>query len=87
MSEITCHVKDCLNNKHNKCTANAIILGGKGNCKSKSFERNVINTCSVNNTGAEACMGVRHSLIPGALKVLQIKNILRGSSEPREIAS
>lgn len=32
-------------------------------------------------------MGVRHSRIPGALKVLQMKNILRGSSEPREIAS
>nr|DAY19756.1 MAG TPA: hypothetical protein [Caudoviricetes sp.] len=32
-------------------------------------------------------MGVRHSHIPGALKVLQTKNILRGSSEPREIAS
>ena len=32
-------------------------------------------------------MGVRHSRIPGALKVLQMKNILRGASEPREIAS
>lgn len=42
MAEITCHVKECLNNKHNKCTANAIILGGKGNCKSKSFARNVM---------------------------------------------
>ena len=31
MAEITCHVKDCLNNKHNKC-----------NCKSKSFARNVM---------------------------------------------
>ena len=42
MAEIICHVKDCLNNKHNKCTANAIALGGKGNCKSKSFARNVM---------------------------------------------
>ena len=44
MAEIICHVKDCLNNKHNKCTANAIVLGGKGNCKSKSksFARNVM---------------------------------------------
>ena len=42
MAEITCHVKECLNNKHNKCTANAIVLGGKGNCKSKSFARNVM---------------------------------------------
>lgn len=40
MAEIICHVKDCLNNKHNKCTANAIVLGG--NCKSKSFARNVM---------------------------------------------
>mgnify|MGYP007066391459 FL=1 len=32
-------------------------------------------------------MGARHLFIPGALKVLQMKNILRGSSEPREIAS
>lgn len=32
-------------------------------------------------------MGARRSLKPGALKVLQTKNILRGSSEPREIAS
>ena len=32
-------------------------------------------------------MGVRRSLIPGAVKVLQTKNILRGSSESREIAS
>ena len=32
-------------------------------------------------------MGVRHSHIPGALKVLQTKNIFRGSSEPRGIAS
>lgn len=32
-------------------------------------------------------MGARRSLIPGALKVLQTQNILRGSSEPREIAS
>ena len=32
-------------------------------------------------------MGARRSLIPGALKVLQTKNILRGSSEPREITS
>lgn len=32
-------------------------------------------------------MGVRYSHILGALKVLQMKNILRGSSEPREIAS
>lgn len=32
-------------------------------------------------------MGARRSLIAGALKVLQTKNILRGSSEPREIAS
>lgn len=32
-------------------------------------------------------MGVSHSHIPGVLKVLQMKNILRGSSEPREIAS
>ena len=32
-------------------------------------------------------MGARRSLIPGALKVLQTKNILRGSSEPRGIAS
>lgn len=32
-------------------------------------------------------MEARRSLIPGALKVLQTKNILRGSSEPREIAS
>ena len=32
-------------------------------------------------------MGVRRSYIPGALKVLRMKNILRGSSEPREIAS
>lgn len=42
MAEITYHVKECLNNKHNKCTANAIVLGGKGNCKSKSFARNVM---------------------------------------------
>ena len=42
MTDITCCVKDCLNNKHNKCTANAITLGGKGNCKSKSFARNVM---------------------------------------------
>ena len=42
MAEITCHVKECLNNKHNKCTANTIVLGGKGNCKSKSFARNVM---------------------------------------------
>ena len=42
MAEITCHVKECLNNKHNKCNANAIVLGGKGNCKSKSFARNVM---------------------------------------------
>lgn len=40
MEEIICHVKDCLNNKHNKCTANTIVLGGKG--KSKSFARNVM---------------------------------------------
>lgn len=32
-------------------------------------------------------MGVSIPLIPGALKVLQMKNILRGSSEPRGIAS
>ena len=32
-------------------------------------------------------MGARRSLIPRALKVLQTKNILRGSSEPPEIAS
>lgn len=32
-------------------------------------------------------MGASTPLIPGAFKVLQMKNILRGSSEPREIAS
>lgn len=32
-------------------------------------------------------MGASILLIPGALKVLRMKNILRGSSEPREIAS
>nr|DAX42043.1 MAG TPA: hypothetical protein [Caudoviricetes sp.] len=32
-------------------------------------------------------MGARYLFIPGALKVLRTKNILRGSSEPREIAS
>ena len=32
-------------------------------------------------------MVARRLLIHGALKVLQMKNILRGSSEPREIAS
>lgn len=86
MAEITCHVKDCLNNKHNKCTANVIVLGGKGNCKSKSFARNVMKH-SRKQHWSGACMGVSHSHISGALKVLQTKNILRGSSEPREIAS
>ena len=42
MTNITCHVKDCLNNKHNKCTANAVILGSKGNCKAKSFARDIM---------------------------------------------
>lgn len=32
-------------------------------------------------------MGASTSDIPGVIKVLQTKNILRGSSEPREIAS
>lgn len=32
-------------------------------------------------------MGARRLFISGGLKVLQTKNILRGSSEPREIAS
>ena len=75
MAEITCHVKDCLNNKHNKCTANAIVLGG-----------NVMKH-SRKQHWSGGMYGVSHSHIPGALKVLQMKNILRGSSEPREIAS
>lgn len=29
MTDITCHIKDCLHNKRNKCTANAIVLGSK----------------------------------------------------------
>lgn len=32
-------------------------------------------------------MGARAQSTPGVLKVLQMKNILRGSSEPRGIAS
>lgn len=32
-------------------------------------------------------MGASIPLIPGAIKVLQTKNIFRGSSEPRGIAS
>ena len=32
-------------------------------------------------------MGASASSLPGAFKVLQMKNILRGSSEPRGIAS
>ncbi len=32
-------------------------------------------------------MGASTFVIPGAFKVLQTKNILRGSSEPRGIAS
>lgn len=42
MTEITCHVKDCLSNKHNKCTANAIVLGSKGNCKAKVFAKDMM---------------------------------------------
>ena len=40
MTEITCHVKDCLSNKHNKCTANAIV--SKGNCKVKAFAKDMM---------------------------------------------
>ena len=32
-------------------------------------------------------MGASTSVIPGAIKVLQTKNIFRGSSEPRGVAS
>ena len=32
-------------------------------------------------------MGASASSLPGAFKVLQMKNILRGSSEPRGITS
>lgn len=42
MTNITCHVKDCLNNKHNKCTANAVVLGSKGNCKAKAFAKDIM---------------------------------------------
>ena len=42
MTNITCHVKDCLNNKHNKCTANAVVLGSKGNCKAKAFAKDAM---------------------------------------------
>ena len=42
MTNITCHVKDCLNNKHNKCTANAVVLGSKVNCKAKVFAKDVM---------------------------------------------
>ena len=42
MTDITCHIKDCLHNKRNKCTANAIVLGSKGNCKAKAFAKDMM---------------------------------------------
>lgn len=42
MTDITCHNKDCLHNKRNKCTANAIVLGSKGNCKAKAFAKDMM---------------------------------------------
>lgn len=42
MPDIACHVKDCLHNKHNKCTANAIVLGSKGNCKAKALAKDMM---------------------------------------------
>lgn len=42
MTNITCHVKDCLHNKRNKCTANAVVLGSKGNCKAKAFAKDMM---------------------------------------------
>lgn len=37
MTDITCHVKDCLHNKRNKCTANAIVLGSKAKAFAKDM--------------------------------------------------
>lgn len=42
MIDITCHIKDCLHNKRNKCAANAIVLGSKGYCKAKVFAKDMM---------------------------------------------
>lgn len=66
MTDITCHVKDCLNNKRNKCTANTIVFGSKGNCKAKAFAKDMMKH-SRKQHGEAACMGDRASAQIGGL--------------------